>query len=66
MSDSVYDKLARLLDNLSNGFPATPDGLEIRLPKTLFAPDEAEFCPDHYESFEALGGDSVLAPAQRL
>ena len=29
MSDDVYRKLARLLDTLPNGFPATPDGLEI-------------------------------------
>ena len=45
MSDEIYHKLAKVLDTLPNGFPATPDGLEIKLLKKIFTPDEAElFC----------------------
>jgi Pyruvate/2-oxoacid:ferredoxin oxidoreductase delta subunit len=46
VSDEVYHKLARVLDTLPNGFPATPDGLEIRLLKKVFTPDEADLCCD--------------------
>lgn len=45
MSDAIFRKLAEVLDTLPNGFPATPEGTEIRLLKKIFAPDEAEmFC----------------------
>ena len=45
MSDEVYYKLAEVLDSLPNGFPATESGVEIRLLKKIFQPDEAElFC----------------------
>ncbi len=45
MKDDVYKKLAKLLDSLPQGFPPTPDGLEIRILKKIFTPEEAElFC----------------------
>ena len=45
MSEEIYRKLARVLDTLPNGFPATDDQLEIRLLKKIFDPDQAElFC----------------------
>ncbi|MFI5398818.1 MAG: DUF362 domain-containing protein [Candidatus Binatia bacterium] len=45
MTDDVYRKLANVLDTLPNGFPSTPDGLEIKILKKVFTPDEAElFC----------------------
>jgi len=45
MSEAIYRKLATVLDTLPNGFPATPDGLEIKLLKKIFTPEEAElFC----------------------
>ena len=45
MSNSIYRKLAKVLDALPNGFPATPDELEIKVLKKIFTPDEAElFC----------------------
>jgi NAD-dependent dihydropyrimidine dehydrogenase PreA subunit len=45
MSDEIYRKLATVLDTLPNGFPAREDGLEIRLLKRIFDPDQAElFC----------------------
>ncbi len=45
MNDSVYDQLADLLDTLPNGFPRTESGVEIKLLKKMFEPEEAElFC----------------------
>jgi electron transport complex protein RnfB len=42
MSDEeVYQRLARHLDRLPGGFPSTPDGLELRILKRLFSPEEA-------------------------
>lgn len=45
MTDDVYHKLAKVLDTLPNGFPATESGIEIRILKKIFEPEEAElFC----------------------
>ena len=45
MSNDVYRKLAKVLDTLPNGFPATGTGLEFKLLEKIFTPDEAElFC----------------------
>ena len=41
MSD-VYENLAKHLDNLPTGFPATESGVELRILKRLFTPEEAE------------------------
>lgn len=37
----VYQELALFLDRLPAGFPATEDGLELRILKRLFTPEEA-------------------------
>ncbi len=42
MTDPIYQKLARHLDNLPGGFPPSESGVEIRILKRLFTPDEAE------------------------
>ncbi len=52
MSDEIYRKLAQVLDTLPNGFPATESGIEIRLLKKIFTPDEAELFCDLRLSFE--------------
>jgi Na+-translocating ferredoxin:NAD+ oxidoreductase subunit B len=45
MNDSVYKKLALVLDTLPNGFPETDSGVEIRLLKKIFNHEQAEmFC----------------------
>jgi NAD-dependent dihydropyrimidine dehydrogenase PreA subunit len=45
MSEAVYRRLARVLDTLPNGFPATDSGIELRLLKKIFTPEEADlFC----------------------
>jgi len=42
MATDVYQRLARHLDNLPAGFPATATGVELRILRRLFAPEEAE------------------------
>ena len=45
MTDEVYHKLAKVLDTLPNGFPATKNGIEIKILKKIFALEEADlFC----------------------
>lgn len=45
MTDAVYERLAEVLDTLPNGFPRTEDGLEMRILKRIFRPEDAElFC----------------------
>jgi hypothetical protein len=45
MDDDSYRKLAKVLDTLPNGFPATESGVEIRLLRRVFTPEQAElFC----------------------
>ena len=43
MADDIYKRLAEHLDNLPGGFPPTESGVEIRILKRLFTPEEAEF-----------------------
>jgi len=38
----VYERLARLLDQLPQGFPATETGVEIKILRKIFEPEEAE------------------------
>ncbi len=38
----IYKKLAKFLDDLPGGFPSTESGVEIRILKKLFTPEEAE------------------------
>ncbi|MBI9076245.1 MAG: 4Fe-4S binding protein [Desulfatibacillum sp.] len=52
MSDAVYKKLANVLDTLPNGFPATEEGIEIKILKKIFEPDEAELFCDLRLQFE--------------
>jgi len=41
MGTDVYNQLACHLDHLPGGFPATDSGVEIRILKRLFSPDQA-------------------------
>lgn len=52
MSEEAYQKLAEVLDTLPNGFPATESGVEIKLLKKVFDPEEAELFCDLRLSFE--------------
>jgi ferredoxin len=42
MSEEVYTRLREFLDNLPGGYPKTPSGVEIRILKKLFTPEDAE------------------------
>ncbi len=42
MQSEIYRRLARHLDNLPGGFPPTDSGVELRILKRLFTPQEAE------------------------
>jgi ferredoxin len=45
MGDEIYHRLAKVLDTLPNGFPTTESGIEIKLLKKIFRPEDAElFC----------------------
>jgi Na+-translocating ferredoxin:NAD+ oxidoreductase subunit B len=45
MSDEMYQRLAKVLDTFPNGFPSTENGVEMKILKRIFQPDEAElFC----------------------
>ena len=52
MSEESYLKLAKVLDTLPNGFPATESGIEIKILKKIFDPEQAEFFCDLKLSFE--------------
>lgn len=42
MEKEIYQKLAQHLDNLPGGFPPTESGVELRILRRLFSPEEAE------------------------
>ena len=42
MADNVYLRLREFLDYLPGGYPATKSGVEMRLLKKLFTPEQAE------------------------
>ena len=42
MTQGIYENLAEHLDNLPGGFPRTTSGVEIRILRRLFTPDEAK------------------------
>ena len=52
MDDAVYRKLANVLDTLPNGFPPTPEGVEIKLLKKVFEPEQADLFCDLRLTFE--------------
>jgi electron transport complex protein RnfB len=42
MTDDVYRRLARRLDEIPNGFPETESGVELKLLAKMFTPEEAD------------------------
>ena len=45
MAIDIYEKLAKHLDDLPGGFPRTESGVEIRILRRLFTPEDAELAP---------------------
>lgn len=54
MDDEIYYKLAKVLDTLPNGFPASESGVEIKLLKKIFTPEQADLYCDLRLSFETV------------
>lgn len=52
MSEDVYRRLVKVLDTLPNGFPTTESGVEFKILKRIFEPDQAELFCDLRLSFE--------------
>ena len=52
MNENIYKKLANVLDTLPNGFPATDDGVELKILEKIFSPEDAELFCDLKLSFE--------------
>ncbi|MBU0992535.1 MAG: 4Fe-4S binding protein [Proteobacteria bacterium] len=52
MAEDIYKKLANVLDTLPNGYPATESGIELKILKKIFEPDEADLFCDLKLSFE--------------
>jgi NAD-dependent dihydropyrimidine dehydrogenase PreA subunit len=42
MTEDVYGRLREFMDALPGGYPATPTGVEVRILKKLFSPEQAE------------------------
>jgi electron transport complex protein RnfB len=42
MSGDIYVRLREFMDTMPAGYPATPSGIEIKILKKLFSPDDAE------------------------
>ncbi|MFH1934476.1 MAG: 4Fe-4S dicluster-binding protein [Pseudomonadota bacterium] len=53
-NDQIYIKLQKHLDNQAVGFPATKTGVEIRILKHIFTPEEAEIASLLSYKFEPL------------
>ena len=41
MAPDIYERLAARLDSLPNGFPRTESGVELRILRAIFSPDDA-------------------------
>ena len=42
MTEDVFVRLRKFMDTLPAGFPETPTGVEIKLLKKMFTPEQAE------------------------
>ncbi len=61
MSDDLYERLADALNRLPNGFPRTATGVELRILRKIFSPEEAALAVQLRGEMEPL--DSI---AERL
>ena len=72
MSTDVYEKLAKHLDDLPSGFPRTESGVEIRILRRLFSPEDAELAlrltliPEEPRVIARRAGITVEQAARRL
>ncbi len=54
MTDEVYERLAKALDRLPNGFPQTPSRVEIQILKKIFSVDDASLASQLGGGMEAV------------
>jgi Pyruvate/2-oxoacid:ferredoxin oxidoreductase delta subunit len=72
MSEEVYARLREFMDTLPGGYPATPSGVEIKLLKKLFTPEQAELTmklsrePEEVKSIAGRIGMDETELAERL
>ncbi len=72
MKDDIYLKLREFLDSLPSGFPATDSGVELRILKKLFSPEDAELAvklkqePESASDIAKRTGLSEAGLAQKL
>lgn len=52
MNEDKYQKLAKVLDTLPNGFPSTDSGVELKLLKKIFRPEDIDLFCDLRLEFE--------------
>ena len=45
MTEAIYQRLAKHLDDLPGGFPRSESGVEMRILRRLFTEEEAELAP---------------------
>ena len=63
-NDQIYAKLQKHLDNQAVGFPATKSGVEIKILKRIFSPEEAELTTYLSYKFEPL--EKIYQSVQHL
>ncbi|NHJ12526.1 MAG: 4Fe-4S ferredoxin [Candidatus Thorarchaeota archaeon] len=61
MTEDVYERLAKLLDRIPNGFTPIEDGTHLRVLEWIFTPEEAELATKM-----RLWGETVEEMAERL
>ena len=72
MEQEIYKRLAKHLDNLPGGYPSTESGVELRILKRLFTPEQAELAlyltllPEEPQSVARRAGLSPDETALRL
>jgi NAD-dependent dihydropyrimidine dehydrogenase PreA subunit len=68
----IYQRLALHLDNLPGGFPSTESGVELRILKRLYTPDDAELAlhvtliPEKSRLIARRAGINIAVAGQRL
>ena len=72
MSEDVYTKLREFMDTMPAGFPATDTGVEIKILKKMFTPEQAELAmklkkePEEVPAIAARIGMNESELAQKL
>ena len=72
MTKEIYQQLARHLDDLPGGFPSTESGVELRILRRLFTPEQAELAlrltliPEEPRVVARRAGIDTVAATRRL